>query len=266
MIVTFDYALADAVNLVVMFYFYDGPTPPSDVFAEYDKIPYISSSTKTQSYPDLLKANNEFSLQGLRCKYIILHTAGSDPTNQQPSDQLREATYPNLPHANMTAFYDHYWQTYNDFAFSKSLSNLDIQVLSFAIQPIPVGLQKASNDAGGNRLGLDPAHGDIIFMEHDISWINPVCDDRCPGYIQTLVDQLQDYERRTFNGMKPTHYQSGDVDFVSHNPMFMNDGQIGQNILQSYGADTYARMKQIQRQRDPKGFFSVRQGGFTFNT
>lgn len=37
-----------------------------------------------------------------------------------------------------------------------------------------------------------------------------------------------------------------------------------QDPLRSYGDVTYNKLKAIQRQRDPKGFFSQRAGGFKF--
>lgn len=66
-IVTTDYTLLNLAKLVVMFYFYDGPEPPSGVFDDFFAIPHIQSNTKAQTYPQLLTANNEYSLSGLRC-------------------------------------------------------------------------------------------------------------------------------------------------------------------------------------------------------
>ena len=63
-IVTTDYTLDDLVTIIVMFYFYDGPTPPAGVFDDFDAILTLTNSVKTQSYPELLIANNEFSLSG----------------------------------------------------------------------------------------------------------------------------------------------------------------------------------------------------------
>jgi len=51
----------------------------------------------------------------------------------------------------------------------------------------------------------------------------------------------------------------------SYNPIFMNDAQAGEHVLQSYGDRNYHRLKEIQEKYDPKGFFLNRQGGFKFN-
>lgn len=248
-IATFDFAgPVNLVDVAVVFFFYDGPKPPSGIFDEFNAIPSISDSVKVQSYASLLKANNIASLSGFNY-------------------QIREATYPNMPLANMTSFLDYHFNTMQNFAAKSSLSNLlDFQVFSFALQPIPVALSAASNAApdGPNALGLDPLHGDRIFMEYDVSWVNSACDHACPGFIKTVVDKIQAYEARVYAGVKPTNYKSGDVDFISHNPIFMNDGMYDQKVLESYGDVNYQKLKAVAQSVDPTGFFANRQGGFKF--
>lgn len=46
----------------------------------------------------------------------------------------------------------------------------------------------------------------------------------------------------------------------------MNDAMQGQDVLQSYGNETYSRLLSIHKAYDPRGFFSDRQGGFKFTT
>ncbi|KAL9084013.1 MAG: hypothetical protein Q9165_008289 [Trypethelium subeluteriae] len=246
-IVTNDFALYDLASIIVMFYFYDGPTPPAGIFDEFDKVTPISSNVSTQSYPSLLKANNAYSLSGLRY-------------------QIREGTYPNLPYENMTAFYNYHFTSFQQQAFAYQATSLDIQVFSFAIQPLPIALKQASADAGGNRLGLDAVNGDTIFMEYDVSWLNPACDSLCPGYLETMVNSVKTYQQSTYGGIAPTNYKSGDISWISYNPIFPNDGMFDQQVLQSFGNSTYQQLKTIQQRRDPNGFFSQRQGGFKFST
>lgn len=103
-------------------------------------------------------------------------------------------------------------------------------------------------------------------MEYDISWVDPLYDNRNPLVLEGIVNKVKDYQAKTYAGVKPTHYKSGDLAFLSSNPIFMNDGMFDQQVLQSYGAATYQKMKQVQISRDPNGFFSKRQGGFKFST
>lgn len=52
----------------------------------------------------------------------------------------------------------------------------------------------------------------------------------------------------------------------SYNPISMNYAMGDQRVLESYGNASYQRLKAIHRHYDPTGFFSGRQGGFTFTT
>lgn len=61
-----------------------------------------------------------------------------------------------------------------------------------------------------------------------------------------------------------THYRSGDLEEVEHNPIFTNDAQYDQMTLQSYENDGYAKSKAIQQSVDLTGFFPSRIGGFKF--
>ena len=53
MIVTGEIAIESLLEIFVVFFFYDGPTPLG-VFDEFDAIPYLTDGTKTQSYYDLV--------------------------------------------------------------------------------------------------------------------------------------------------------------------------------------------------------------------
>jgi hypothetical protein len=48
------------VDIWVVFFFYNGPTPPPEVFANFTKIPESLSTTQTRSYDDLVRFNNNF--------------------------------------------------------------------------------------------------------------------------------------------------------------------------------------------------------------
>ena len=145
-IVTCDFALYDLVSVIVIFYFYDGSTPPAGVFDEFDQVTPIFSNVSTQSYPSLLAGNNVYSTSGSRY-------------------QIREGTYPNLPYDNMTSFYNYHYTSFQQQAFAYQATSLDIRVFSFGIQPIPVALKQASANAGGNRLGLDAANGGKFYFK-----------------------------------------------------------------------------------------------------
>jgi hypothetical protein len=53
-IVTGEVTITDLVQVFVVFYFYDGPAPPAGVFDKFNAIPFLSSSTTTQTYASLV--------------------------------------------------------------------------------------------------------------------------------------------------------------------------------------------------------------------
>lgn len=197
---TFNFGgVADVVGICLVFYFYDGATAPAGIFDAFDAIDAFEDTTKTQSYPDLLTANNAESITGT-FRY-----------------QIRETTFPQLPVANMSAFLDQHWEMMERYTLGTSLQSLDFQVFSFAVQPIPVALVEASRAMGGNAMGMAPGQGDRIFMEYDLSWANPIYDTVCPQYLRTVAEEIKDYHQQTYYGVAPTKYQngSGDIDFIS---------------------------------------------------
>jgi hypothetical protein len=53
-IVTGSLAIDSLAELFVLFFFYDGPTPPAGVFDEFDAIIPIDDGVSTQSYADIV--------------------------------------------------------------------------------------------------------------------------------------------------------------------------------------------------------------------
>ncbi|UJO21579.1 uncharacterized protein CLAFUR5_09318 [Fulvia fulva] len=245
-IVTFSTTLDTLVDIFVVFFFYNGPSP-GKILDELNAIPALIDSTKgPRSYRDLINANSAFSLNGMR--YLI-----------------RTGTFPRLPGADGLDIYNYTFDSWYDAAKKYQLTQLDNLIYSLAFQPIPHQLAAASKNApnGVNLLGLDPAYGDKFFMEYDVSWLVAPTDKYAADSITQMTQPAQDYARSKYGNSPPTNYQSGDLSFTNFNPMFMNDAMYNQQPLQSYGQGTYQRLKQIQQQRDPKGLFS-RTGGFKF--
>jgi hypothetical protein len=59
--VTGSIAIENLAGLFVLFYFYDGPTPPAGIFDEFDAIVPIADQVSTQSYADIVWSPFEFS-------------------------------------------------------------------------------------------------------------------------------------------------------------------------------------------------------------
>ncbi|KAG2002843.1 hypothetical protein GB937_009494 [Aspergillus fischeri] len=95
-------------------------------------------------------------------------------------------------------------------------------------------------------------------------WINPVCNDACPANLREIANQAMSDFTSTFRDETPTNYESGDIGFISLNPLFMNDAADDQEVYSSYGAQNKARLQQVAQAYDPAGFMK-RQGGCALN-
>ncbi|KAF2211247.1 hypothetical protein CERZMDRAFT_43502 [Cercospora zeae-maydis SCOH1-5] len=236
-IVTYSSTLDDLVDIFVVFMFYDGPEPGA-ILDEFNSIPSLLDQTKpNRDYNELLDANSFFSLPAQR--YLI-----------------RTGTLPNLPGAQGVDLYNFAFTSFFDGAKEAQLKEIDNYVFSMAFQPIPHQLANNSvnNPSGVNLIGLDPNYGDKVFLEYDVSWLSRLTDQRAAATITNLTQAAQDYGQSKYAN-------SGDLEW-GYRPLFMNDAMFNQDPLKSYPAESYARLQQIQRERDPNGFFSTRTGGF----
>ncbi|ODA80710.1 hypothetical protein RJ55_03669 [Drechmeria coniospora] len=247
---TFNYAaiLGISIPVALVFFFYDGLMPPVGVFDNFDSIMPLTDNTRRRSYGSLTNMVLGGNLKGLRF-------------------QIRENTFPNMPAEAMHAFLsDHSMLMDKKSAKGAILDLIDVRLMSFAVQPMPRGIAQASraHGGGGNALGLKPEHGDRVWVEYDIAWASPLCDEQCPAYFVKAVESMHELHAKNYAGIAPTHYEQGDLTFVSYNPIFMNDAMYDQDVLRSYGSENYARLRSTHEVYDQQGFFSKRQGGFKF--
>ncbi|OOF95626.1 hypothetical protein ASPCADRAFT_506521 [Aspergillus carbonarius ITEM 5010] len=242
---TFDFGLPGAlVSNPTLFFFYDGANPPANAFVGLDKIESLFSTTKAQSYTELTNEAGGAKIYGINAA-------------------ARVNTFPNMPPAQMAQLLETHWTTYQSMIKNDSSRNLDIQIGTFTPQPLSVRIARASTERGGNALGLDPNNGDRFWFENDLIWINPVCNDACPEYLRQVADTALEFFEKTLKGTKPTNWKSGNVDWVSVNPLFMNDAADYQDVYASYGSANQARLENIAKTYDPNQFM-FRQGGWSF--
>lgn len=189
----------------LIFFFYDGPTPPSGIFDDFDAISHVTDDTSTKTYSALTSEAGGANLTGF-------------------GNSFRADTFPNLPVDDMTDFYMYAYNVSKEQSLSDSLTNLDIQILGFDPQPLSTVIAKASNAQGSNALGLDPKNGDRVWIEYDLVWLNQLCDAKCPTFQANVANQLNQYSKSKYGGKKPTNYRSGNVDFISWVRQLMNGG------------------------------------------
>ena len=236
---------ANLLNIITVFFFYDGPEPPKEVFAEFEAILPLYDSLEAQSYPELLDIplNSDFG----------------------QSTQNGVNSFPNMDLGNMTEFLEWNWHQANDAAFLRSLSSFDIQLFSMAIQPMPASMQKVSVSFGPSPMAMDHRNGDKIWIEYNMGWLNSGCDTDCPKAIIDLIDEAKTYHVNNYAHVLPTNYEAGDLSFAPYNPLFMNDAHFSQDVLKSYGEENYARLKSVHQALDPDNFFTTRQKVYGFS-
>lgn len=180
------------VNFVV--FFYDGPAPPPEVFAEFNKIKSLTDDTKVTDFAGVSQELMAGDQKALRFRLAV-------------------NSFPCMPKENMTAFLQDHYDTVRDVAIKTGiLDPLDFRFLTFTPQPVSHIMAQASKDAnGGNAIGLDPAHGDKIWVEYDLGWIDPLCDKACPAGVAEIVRKTHELHASKYAGIYPTNYQSGDL-------------------------------------------------------
>jgi hypothetical protein len=130
--------------------------------------------------------------------------------------------------------------------------------------PYAIPAASATVNPAGNILGLSPSFGDHVWMEYDISWLTSSSDDLAHSMAINITDSIDAYAQSTYAGVSNSNYKEGNVTWEEYSPTFLNDAMYDQLPLQSYGEETYERLKGIQKKYDTNGLFPSRTGGFKF--
>jgi hypothetical protein len=116
----------------------------------------------------------------------------------------------------MVEYLDEYWnRTYTRVLEDGLEQPVDLQLVGFTPQPLSVRIAEASRRQGGNALGLNPDHGDRIWIENQFTWASgPSCKERCPRYSKELSEELLEWQKETYGDVPPTNHKAGDLDVV----------------------------------------------------
>jgi hypothetical protein len=129
-------------------------------------------------------------------------------------NSFREDTYPNLEPQPMSEFLETVWDKVSAISFKISLRLFETHVMGFVPQPLSKRIAEASQAQGGNALGLDPKHGDRIWIENNFLWATPGCHEKCPEYSREVSDDIKAYHKTHYANSTPTNYESGDLNYV----------------------------------------------------
>ncbi|KAF4616259.1 hypothetical protein G7Y89_g15147 [Cudoniella acicularis] len=127
-----------------------------------------------------------------------------------------------------------------------AIESLTAGSMTIGLQPISASLVLAGQDRGGNVFGL-PAVNQTWFVL-DSGWWLP-SEDR-PGHHATLDIRESIWDAAVERGLE--------VEYI-----FANDASYSQAVLQSYGSENVAKMKDVQARYDPQMVFQrLVPGGF----
>ncbi|SPJ84157.1 related to 6-hydroxy-d-nicotine oxidase [Fusarium torulosum] len=228
--------LTGGSKLNLLFYFYDGEKPPtSGPFADLLKIKTTLSTTKTQSYPDLLKSNG----------------AGVSLLNSRIS--FRTATIPYF--ASSSKVYKEIANKMSDITrvYFKNLRGLASQC-SVDFQPLPAAIGKQTEKRGGNAIGFTARDPDRVLLEIQCAWIEKRYDDTVRQFSKDLTSWIEE--------KLPEWIEEHGAPADTYLPLFMNDAMSDQNVTGSY--KDYAKFKALQLEADPEGVLRERMGGFKY--
>lgn len=231
MIATAIYNTTTQATTWVLFTFWDGPTPPVDLFSEIFAIgPYKNTWAQTTFHPfvDMLESS------------IITNEVISIGTETSP-----------LPNATNGL---EVFRSYYDYLVSTAEANKNVAGLTGQItyQAIPKRLAAKAKASGGDLLGLDPEH-DLIVLELNWAYASSTDDKQMNKAIVTLTDGMRD----RVNGF----IKAGKLEKGLHLPLFMNDANFQQDYFGRLEGSTRKFVKKMQEKYDPDSFFK-RTGGF----
>ncbi|CBX97956.1 hypothetical protein IAQ61_000864 [Plenodomus lingam] len=232
-----DLVAAAGVTTKIIYYFYDGPTrPTSGPFADFFKIPGLACLPRKQKYSELLKANGEpVRLLNARSFFRTL-TVPFIPSRPQMYSEIRSKLKSTVsPFLNLPPV---------------------VRGVQFSVdfQPLPSIIGTHSAAKGGNAMGLTASDPERIIIIFQGAWNLAFDDELVNGFAKEMTDWLAEQVPRWLDeaGMPRDVYL----------PLFLNDAQSDQQVMQSYSG--YERFRELQKSVDPNGLFSSRAGGFKF--
>ncbi|PMD47417.1 FAD-binding domain-containing protein [Hyaloscypha variabilis F] len=243
-IVTGSLAIENLAELFVLFYFYDGPTPPAGIFDEFDAIVPIADQVSTQSYADIVNTNDQFNIYGLRYIY-------------------RAETIPNLPGTSGTDLYNAIYNNWLAYIISQD-TLLPGFTFSLGFQPLQALTAAAAVAAGGDVLGLDPGNGDRNWLIFTISWETAAGDAVADSLATILANDVVNHSKTHYAGVRNTRYKEGNLSYEEYDPIYSNDAMYSQSPYSTFAGNNYARLKAIQKKYDPNRFLATRTGGFKY--
>ncbi|OQE35155.1 hypothetical protein PENCOP_c014G08082 [Penicillium coprophilum] len=227
-IATFERSLI--LDFCLLFVFYDGPEPPAGVFDRFTAIKHTSSVKTWDTYYDLVKHNDFFSLKGQR--YNIATETTPLPNSTVGAGPLQD-------------YYDYFRDV------TKSVLGVTGSLGTIAFQPMPKAFSQKAKDRGGDLLDI-PSDQAYIIMELDYSYAFAIDDTKMDAATVELYQGIGNLVQKNIDkDLLPDVYR----------PLFMNDAYHRQDYWGRISPESKALALKTRKAYDPEGFFQQRTSG-----
>ncbi|KAH6887749.1 FAD binding domain-containing protein [Thelonectria olida] len=221
-----------SLDMWTLFVFYDGPTPPAGTFDSFTDAHPTLNTAKTQSYSDLLNANNAFVAKG------SIFTIGTE-TVPLPMKAFGKKVLGDM---------HEYWRNVSAPIVDTVANAIVVQ----GYQPFPKRMARISRERGRDLIDMDDSIDRIIIelnyaytSKSDAKKVDKAMKKNYKG-IRSQVLKDQD------NGMLPRGYL----------PLFMNDAYHAQDYFSRLRPENRELARKVAEKVDPKGLFRDYTGGF----
>lgn len=233
-IVTAERVNANLLDSWILFLFYDGPTPPQDIFTNFTSLLPVTNTLRTQSYAELMAQSNWVVLKGFQ---VLIGTE----TIPLPSSALADEILLDGIHAH--------WRNMTGGG-TLLVPGL---VASIAYQPFPKGIAQKARENGGKDLIDVEGDADRVIIEMNYAFLAPGDYERMSGKMEDTYGGIRERVVEWVKGGKLK-----DV-FL---PVFMNYGFYRQDYWGRLKPENRALAKSVAEGVDPEGLFRTRTGGW----
>ncbi|KAI0416939.1 hypothetical protein F5X98DRAFT_375321 [Xylaria grammica] len=222
----------ELIDTWILFLFYDGPTPPADLFRNFTEagVPILNTA-KTRTYSSFIGGSNWVVVKG------SVVTIGTE-TIPLPSSQDAETVMEGI-HAH--------WREVS----GKTLLEPGI-IASIAYQPFPKSIARQANARAPDLIGADD-EADRLILELNYSFIPKVDYNKMAN---TLEETYTGVRQRVLG------WQEAGILQNVYCPVFMNYGFSRQDYWDRLRPESRAFAQQVSAKYDPDDFFRNRTGGW----
>lgn len=230
-IVTAERAVIGAVDSWILFLFYDGPSPPKEVFKNFTDIGAVLNTARKRSFSDMMAWSNWVVLPGV-------NVLGGTETIPLPSSANAETVLGDI---------HKHWRDI-------TTANLGVGgfVASIAYQPVPKRIVQKARERSPDLIDMDDSV-DRLIMEVNFMFLLP-----------SDYDKMQGVMKETYSGIreKVVGWQGDGTLPDAYVPILMSYGNSQQDYFARLKPESRALAKSVANRVDPKGLFRDRTGGW----